>query len=371
MPPCLGLIVNPIAGLGGRAALKGSDDPELVAKARDEGAVPLSPARAEDALRAIGFAGGELELVTAPGEMGEREARDCGLAPAVAGSVGEATTGEDTRRIAAELVERGIDLLLFAGGDGTAVDVLAAVGGRVPVLGIPAGVKMHSAVFAVNPRAAGEVAARFVNGSNRRTVEAEVMDVDEDALRAGTVSARLHGYLTVPAEPSRVQGGKARSGAGEQASQEAIARFVADEIMAERLLLIGPGTTTAALLRTLGLEKTLLGVDVVRAGQLVAADADERRLLGLVENGPALVVVTPIGGQGFLFGRGNQQLSARVIERVGTENVVILATETKLAALSGRPLLVDTGDEALDTALSGYRRVVTGYGREVVYRVAS
>ena len=168
MPPCLGLIVNPIAGLGGRAALKGSDDPELVAKARDEGAVPVSPARAEDALRAIGFAGGELELVTAPGEMGEREARDCGLAPAVAGSVGEATTGEDTRRIAAELVARGIDLLLYAGGDGTAVDVLAAVGGRVPVLGIPAGVKMHSAVFAVNPRAAGEVAARFVNGASAR-----------------------------------------------------------------------------------------------------------------------------------------------------------------------------------------------------------
>ena len=371
MPPCLGLIVNPIAGLGGRSALKGSDDPELVRRALEQGAEPVAPLRAGEALRALAAAGGDVKLLAAPGEMGAHEARAHGFEPVVVGAVDEITTAADTRRIAAELAAGGIDLLLFAGGDGTAVDVLAAVADRVPVLGIPAGVKMHSAVFAVTPRAAADVASRFVHGTSRRDAPAEVMDVDEEALRAGSVSARLHGYLRVPAEPARVQGGKARSSHGELHAQEAIAGSVADRIADGRLCLIGPGTTTGAIMRALGLEKTLLGVDAVQGRRLVAADADERTLLQLVSGDDALVVVTPIGGQGFVLGRGNQQLSPRVIERVGIENVLVVATETKLAALGGRPLLVDTGDEQLDDALSGYRRVVTGYGREVVYRVAS
>jgi predicted polyphosphate/ATP-dependent NAD kinase len=229
---------------------------------------------------------------------------------------------------------------------------------------------MHSAVFAVNPRGAGELALRVVEGRVREFAEAEVMDVDEEALREGLVSPRLYGYLRAPVAPSLVQGAKARSASSERLSQEAIAAFVVDRVLGDDLCLIGPGTTTRAIMDALGLEKTVLGVDAVRAGQVVARDADERTLLELLAAGHAKVVVTPVGGQGFLFGRGNQQLSARVLERVGRQNVVVVATETKLAALAGRPLLVDTGDAAVDAMLAGYVRVITGYGREAVYRVA-
>ncbi len=370
MPPRLGLIINPVAGIGGPAALKGSDDPRLVAEARAQGAEPQAPLRARQALAILAAAAPNAEILAAAGSMGETDARAAGLDPLGVGAVGEVTTAADTRALAAEIAESGVDLLLFAGGDGTAVDVLAAVGDRIPVLGIPAGVKMHSAVFAVNPRAAGEIAVRVAAGRATPLADAEVMDVDEDALRAGSVSARLHGYLRVPSEPTRVQGGKSRSPASERSAQHAIARYLLDTVLDDRLCLVGPGTTTGVLMRELGLDKSLLGVDAVRGRILVEADADERRLLELAAP-DALIVVTPVGGQGFVLGRGNQQLSPRVIERVGVENVVIVATEAKLAALGGRPLLVDTGDARIDAALSGYRRVVTGYGREIVHRVAS
>jgi predicted polyphosphate/ATP-dependent NAD kinase len=268
------------------------------------------------------------------------------------------------------MAEEGVDLLLFAGGDGTAVDVLEAVGGRVPALGIPAGVKMHSAVFAVNPRSAGRLALLVAEGRVHTTVEAEVADVDEDALREGVVSPRLYGYLRVPVEPGLVQGGKARTAASDRAAQQAIAAHVVDRLPHDRLWFVGPGTTTRAILEAVGAEKTVLGVDVVRERELVVADADEETLLRLASSEAASVIVTPVGGQGFVFGRGNQQLSARVLREVGRENVVVVATEAKLAALAGRPLLVDTGDAGLDRELPGYVRVVTGYDREVVYRVS-
>jgi predicted polyphosphate/ATP-dependent NAD kinase len=347
----LGLIVNPVAGIGGRAGLKGSDDRALVEEARARGAEAVAPARAVLALRTLAAGAGPHELLAWGGGMGEVEAREAGLAPVVVGAPAEPT-------------------MLFAGGDGTAVDLLCAIGERVPVLGIPAGVKMHSAVFAVNPRSAGELAALFLGGRVRSFVEAEVMDVDEDALRAGLVSPRLHGAMRVPELPALVQGPKARSLASDRAAQEAIARYLVDEVLGDSLCFIGPGTTTRALMEALGLPKTVLGVDVVRAGRLVAGDADERTMLQLLGDGTAKVVVTPIGGQGFLFGRGNQQLSAPLLRRVGRESVVVAATEAKLAALRGQPLLVDTGDADVDRMFAGYVRVVTGYKREIVYQIA-
>jgi predicted polyphosphate/ATP-dependent NAD kinase len=315
-------------------------------------------------------ASADVELIAYPASMGEEEAREAGLAPSVIGLVGTETTAADTRAAVTAMAEEGVDLLLFAGGDGTAVDVLEAVGGRVPALGIPAGVKMHSAVFAVNPRSAGRLALLVAEGRVHTTVEAEVADVDEDALREGVVSPRLYGYLRVPVEAGLVQGGKARTAASDRAAQQAIAAHVVDRLPHDRLWFVGPGTTTRAILEAVGAEKTVLGVDVVRERELVVADADEETLLRLASSEAASVIVTPVGGQGFVFGRGNQQLSARVLREVGRENVVVVATEAKLAALAGRPLLVDTGDAGLDRELAGYVRVVTGYDREVVYRVS-
>jgi len=281
------------------------------------------------------------------------------------------TSAADTRAAAAAMADHQVGLLLFAGGDGTAVDIFETVGERVPVLGIPAGVKMHSAVFAVNPKSAGELAVRMARGGIRGLRLAEVMDVDEALLRTGSVSARLHGFLNVPADRRLLQSAKARTLAGEAAAQEGIAHHLVETVFGTRTWLIGPGTTTGAVMAVLGLEKTLLGVDVVRGGACLVADADERTLLDLVEAEEAGIVVTPVGGQGFLFGRGNQQLSAPVIERVGRERILVVATEAKIAGLGGRPLRVDTGDSAVDASLAGYTRVVVDYNREIVYPVAS
>lgn len=359
--PRLGLIVNPLAGIGGRLALKGSDDRGLVADALRRGAERPAPERARAALAALPP---DVELLSAGGAMGADLA-----GTAVTAAVAESTAA-DTRAAAVALADAGADLLLFAGGDGTAADVLAAIGDRLPVIGIPAGVKMHSAVFAVSPRRAGELAAAFAAGRVRGDALAEVMDVDESDLRAGVISPRLHGFLRVPVAPGMMQGGKARSAPAEAAAQAAVAAGVLERLPAEGPVLIGPGTTTQAVMAALGLPKSLLGVDVVRAGRLLVADADEEALLAIA--GPdAMLVVTPVGGQGFVLGRGNQQLSPRVLWAIGPERLQIIATPAKLAALGGRPLLVDTGDPALDEALAGYRRVVTGYGHEMVYRVAS
>lgn len=369
----LGLVVNPVAGLGGRVALKGSDGTLVQRRARELGADPQAGERARQALEALLAIRSEMELLTYPSEMGEEAARRSGFVPTVVGTIREGrTTAEDTKRAAEEMERRRVSLLLFAGGDGTARDVYDAVGERLPVLGIPAGVKMHSAVFAVSPRCAGGLALSYLRGRVPRLREAEVMDVDEEGLRRGVVSTRLYGYLRVPAEPRLLQTAKAPSAVGEAASMEAIAGEVVARMEEGTLYLVGPGTTTRAILNRLGLEKTLLGVNAVRGGRLVAADASEARLLDLLQGGlPAKVLVTPIGGQGYLFGRGNQPLSPEVIRRVGKENLVVVATPTKIAALRGRPFLVDTGDPDLDRELSGYVPVVTGYREGVIYRVSS
>ena len=364
------MIVNPIAGMGGRVGLKGSDGSETLRRARDLGATPISPQRAVEALRRLTLSAGQVEIVTYPREMGEDESREAGLHARVIGSItsGE-TTSTDTRAAARAMLAMGVDLILFAGGDGTARDVCEAVDGRVPVLGIPAGVKIHSGVFAITPTSAGDLASRYLKGEVVSVREAEVMDIDEDAFREGRLSASLYGYLLVPHEEALMQGSKEASTAQEQLNLEAIAADVVEEMDADTLYIVGPGSTTKAITDRLGVGKTLLGVDVLRNKDLVATDVNEAQLLELIEGKEAKIVVTVIGGQGFIFGRGNQQISPRVIRMVGKENIVVVATPSKLAALRGRPLLVDTGDGALDRELSGFIRVVTDYRRRVVYRV--
>jgi predicted polyphosphate/ATP-dependent NAD kinase len=368
--PRLGLIVNPIAGMGGRVGLKGTDGAGTADRARALGATPLSPARAQIALGVIAErVAGRIEVVAAAGAMGEDVARAAGLEPRIVGRSGvEETTAEDTELAARAMAEIGVDLLLFAGGDGTARNVCAAVGTRIPALGIPTGVKMHSAVYATHPRTAGELAARHLAGPPLPCREAEVMDIDEEAFRAGRVSARLYGALLVPQERRLVQGLKSGSG-GDGADLGGIAAEVVGRMGDGALWIVGPGTTTRAIAERLGAPKTLLGVDLYCRGELVAADVTEATILEHLDGTPARIVVTPIGGQGYLFGRGNQQLSGEVIRRVGRGNVVVVATAAKLAALRGEPLIVDTGEAEVDQGLAGYVRVVTGYGVETVYRV--
>lgn len=367
----LGLIVNPVAGMGGRVGLKGSDGIEILEKARQMGAQPESPRRAVEALKAITSAVKDIEILTYSHEMGEDEAREAGLNPKVIGTIESgATTPEDTIRAARDMKEQKVDLLLFAGGDGTARNIYAAIGPSIPVLGIPAGVKIHSAVYAINPRSAGEAAVLYLQGQAVNIREAEVMDIDEEAFRAGRVSAKLYGYLRVPELKKFVQ--SVKSGArSEKAELEGMAAYVIANMEPNVLYIIGPGTTTRSIMEQLDLPNTLLGVDVILNRQVVANDVGEEELYRVLGNHPAKIVVTAIGGQGHVFGRGNQQISPRVIGKVGKDNIIVVASKDKLVALQPSPLLVDTGDPELDRELSGYVRVITGWEDMVMYRISS
>src|SRR5665647_651924 len=371
----LGLIVNPIAGMGGRCGLKGTDGADILARAFARGAEPESPQRAGVALGQLAHLQSSIEILTVSGDMGETEALDAGFRPTVLFATdSKTTTSEDTRRAVRKMVSVGVDLILFSGGDGTARDVFAAAGSNAVCLGVPAGCKIHSGVYGINPRNAGELAARYLQGKATQVKRAEVMDIDEEAFRQGRVSAELFGYLTVPRDEARVQGGKAGREQSDENALDAIAYQIMDDIDEETLYILGPGSTVFGVKQRLGIDGTLLGVDVIRNHELVVADTTERRLLDLL--GPkggtrAKIVVTIIGGQGYIFGRGNQQISPRVIERVGRENIVVVATKAKVAALGGRRLLVDTGSEETNAMLCGYVRVITGYNEQIVARVTA
>lgn len=370
----LGLIVNPVAGIGGRVALKGSDGLETIQRARELGATPISPQRTVEALKRLFSIKDNIELYTYPYEMGEEEVRESGFHPIVIGSIkrGE-TSPQDTQRAAKEMAELKVDLLLFAGGDGTARDIYDAVSDALPVLGIPAGVKIHSAVYAINPPMAGELAARHLKSSNPLLHEAEVMDIDERVLRdEDRLSAKLYGYLKIPCDRRLTQGPKQASYGGERevAMTRAIAERIIEGMEEDWLYIIGPGTTTRAIMERLGLKNTLLGVDVVWGKRLLASDATADQLLQLVNEKKAKIIITPIGGQGYLFGRGNQQISPEIIRRVGSKNIIVIATPSKIFSLKLQPLLVDTGDEGVNQMLRGYVRVVTGYGEEMICKVS-
>jgi predicted polyphosphate/ATP-dependent NAD kinase len=367
----LGLIVNPIAGLGGRVGLKGSDGAEIQQRARTLGAIPQASHRAVQALERLWPLRGEVELIAYAGEMGEEAARLAAWPATVVGTIEPgATTAVDTQRAVRELCRLEVDLLLFAGGDGTARDVCQVAGCEPLVLGIPAGVKIHSAVYATSAVHAGDLALLVLRGQVVGVREAEVMDVNEDALRQGVISTRLYGYLRVPEHRRLVQGRKAPSPLSDAAAAEAIAASVVERMEPGVLYILGPGTTLRSVAARLGLPKTLAGVDVVLDGRRLAADANEARLLELVRAQPARILVTPIGGQGHLLGRGNQQLSPAVLRAVGREGLIVVSTPAKVHSLQNRPFLLDTGDPALDRQWAGHVRAITGYHEEIIYRVS-
>ncbi len=308
--------------------------------------------------------------------MGEDILAALGIPCVVAGApAGATTTSADTATAARGLVACGIDLLLFAGGDGTARDVLAALPGPQLCLGIPAGVKMHSSVFALTPHAAAMVIAQLVAGELLAVRDGEVRDIDEAALRSGRIDNRWYGTLRVPLLPAYMQNLKIGGRESEPLAQEEAAAGVVALVEHGARYVLGAGSTLLAVKRQLGFEGTLLGVDVWQDGAVVALDVDEAGLLALVHDDgdagvPTVVVLSPTGNQGSLLGRGNQQLSARFL-RASSARLCVVATRAKLAALAGRPLWVDTGDAALDARLCGLVDVVCGYDARLLYRIGT
>ncbi|MEU6742819.1 ATP-NAD kinase family protein [Streptosporangium sandarakinum] len=372
----VGLVVNPVAGIGGPAGLKGSDGAGVQWEALARGASPRAGERAALAVRVLLARRPDTRIVTVAGPMGEDSVRAAGGVPElVRQAPGDPSSPRDTT--AAVEAMRDVDLLLFAGGDGTARDVLDG-SPSCPVLGVPAGVKVYSGCFAVSPAAAGTTAAEFgrdagrdgSTGSTGSTLAAEVVDLDEDAYRSGRVSPLLYGTLRVPAARARLSGRKVGSSAAAPGSAEAIAREVAARMRPGVRYVLGPGATTMAVGRLLGLSTTLLGVDVVQDGELVAADVTERRLLGLVDGRETCAVLSVIGGQGFVLGRGNQQIGPAVLKKImASGGLLVLATQQKLAGLGGRPLLADTGDPEADALVAGHVSVITGHRESAVYRI--
>ena len=363
----LGLIINPLAGLGGSVALKGSDG--MAAEALARGAVPMAGQRTHVALQQLLSLKNQFNVVTAAGDMGADVCQQLGLNYQVCYVPPTyPTVAADTEQAALAIAAQGVDLL-FAGGDGTARNLCSVLADKTTVLGVPAGCKIHSGVYAISPQAAGKLLQRLISGELVTLAEAPVMDIDETAFRDGVVKARRYGEMRIPSELRYVQSVKAAGKESEELVLDDLAAYVASLMEDNIRYVMGSGSTVAAVMTELGLPNTLLGVDVVENGELIASDVTATELLELVTGYPSKLVITLIGGQGHVFGRGNQQLSPAVIKAIGRENMILLATKTKLQQLNGRPLLSDTGDQALDKALHGLLNVLTGYNDYVIYRL--
>ncbi len=370
----IGLIVNPVAGIGGPAGLKGSDGDAILKQAKAKGFESKALQRAAVVVEMLGEVAHKVEVVTCSGPMGEDCVRNSNLAYRVVYQVPDKknTIPADTRQAIVSIQADIVDIILFVGGDGTARDICSNVDKKQPVLGVPAGVKMHSGVFAVTPKAAAQLVIDLIQGGMVSITEHEVRDIDEDAFRAGSVKSRYYGEMLTPEEGRYLQHVKCGGREVEELVLDDIAAEIIENMESDTLYVIGSGGTTKHIKDNLcGVEgdSTLLGVDLFLNQELVARDVDEHELHHWLSQYPSRLVITLIGGQGHLFGRGNQQLSPRNIRSIGLDNILTVATKTKIKTLEGRPLVVDTGDDALDQELAGLRQIITGYEDRIVYPV--
>lgn len=371
----IGLIVNPIAGMGGRVGLKGTDGPGTVAQARALGAVAQAGPRTMRALKRLADRAPGAMLTVAQGALGADWAH--GLDLEITECAASALTGTARDTIHAVEAMSACDVIVFAGGDGTARDICRALaqgqGQGQAVLGIPCGVKMHSGVFAISPEAAGALLADLVTSPDRIawSDEAEVMDIDEAALRAGHIAPMLYGLARVPIQRNRMQASKG----GPRVDSARALTSAAAEVLAQMeqgaLYIIGPGTSAGAVMRAANEIPTVLGIDAMRDGVVVGRDLSQSGLEALAADGPVRIILGVTGQQGFLIGRGNQQIGPNLLARARRDGLIVLATEDKLARLSQPVLWIDSGDADLDAALSGFLRVRTGRGRETMMRLSS
>lgn len=366
----IGLIINPFAGIGGRVGLKGSDGKDVREKALAMGAPQLSMNKATICFQQFDDIKNRFKIFTASGEMGEKLCQKLNLNYEVCFQAASPSQAEDTLQTVKALQNHDVDLILFAGGDGTARNIFEVCKDEQMVLGIPAGVKIHSGVYAISPKAAGLLVKDLILGKIMSLLSADVMDIDETAFRQGVVKAKRYGDLNIPAALTYVQAVKSGGKESEELVLDDIAAEVIENMQEDVYYVIGSGTTCAAIMEQLDLPNTLLGSDIVLNETLFLSDAIEKDLLELLKSGKTVkFIITVIGGQGHVLGRGNHQISPEVIRLTGWDNFDIVATKSKLQALEGRPLLTDTGDEDLDFELQGMKKVITGYRDYVVYPV--
>ncbi|MFV1872896.1 MAG: ATP-NAD kinase family protein [Oleiphilus sp.] len=369
----LGLVVNPYAGVGGPAGLKGSDRIDTLEIAVNRGVKPKANQRVAEMLAALLPILSNIHIVTASGSMGETVCRDHHVPSlSVVYDTPNNTSASDTQQAAKRIVQENVDLLVFVGGDGTARDIFSVVGTKQTVLGLPAGVKMHSAVFAVTPKAVASVIDSMINHRLVAARMAEVRDIDEAAFSKGQVKTRYFGEMQIPDDQLLVQSVKCSGLLDDEIMLDELSAYILETLEDETLYILGSGGTLKHLKQGMGItEPTLLGVDVWFNGELILADAHEQQLLSLVDHYKRVrIVLSVIGGQGVVLGRGNQQISAALIEKVGVDSLQFISTQTKLLALEGRALTVDSGSDVLNKQLAGFHKIICGYEDFVLYEIA-
>jgi|TARA_B110000444_G_scaffold53082_1_gene48992 predicted polyphosphate/ATP-dependent NAD kinase len=367
----LGLLVNPDAGLGGRLGLKGSDG--QAEYARSQGAEDRAGPRVKDALHYFSNLHrdkSEIQWFTSEGRMGTHwipEDIEIGDITAMHKSP-KMTTSSDTSELVISLIKSNIDLLVYAGGDGTTRDIISVLESQgkseIPVIGIPCGVKMHSGCFASSPKAGAEVLSAWLNG-DLLISSTEVLDLDEEKYRNGEWIVRLYAEAKTPASPRWMQGAKMRVEAtGEEEIIEGLADHIRDILIDDnRLIIWGSGGTLRTISNMVGFQGSVLGIDASLGSKQIGTDLNEKQLLNLLSshNGELTLLLSPMGGQGFLIGRGNLQLSPDVLKAITVNNILGVVTPAKL--LSVRRLRIETGDTDLDRefAAKKYLKVLQGY----------
>lgn len=376
----LGFIINPIAGMGGKVGLKGTNG--VYEEAVRRGAKPITPIRAKEMLQYFlkileNYKNLKQQIIwyTCKGKMGEEVFKTQNIENyEIAYEPREITTSDDTKNACKKFIELKVDLIVFCGGDGTARDIYDVVERKIPIIGIPSGVKMHSAVFGVNPESVAHILIDFLN-EKLSFSEVEILDLDEEKYRKGEWEIKLYGLAKIPNEPTYVQSGKAViEEISEEEIKEGIADFIIEMMEEERetLFILSSGSTVQEIGKKLGIDTTLLGIDAVLNKKLIAKDVDEKKLLEILSKyKKAKLILSPIGAQGFILGRGNLQLSSKVIKKIGIDNIVIISTPAKLKLT---PLLrVDTGDKELNLEFKkkGYMVIINDYHLMSMKKVTS
>ena len=371
----IGFVVNPVAGMGGKVGLKGTDG--VLKQAIKLGAKPVAPEKAEETIQEFiskYSTKDEIQWFTCLGEMGGDELKKAGVnkMEIVYNPTDKDTSSNDTKNACKEFLKKHVDLIFFCGGDGTARDIFEIVSTKLPILGIPSGVKMHSGVFGINTSASAKMLHEFVN-KNLTIGDAEIMDLDEERYRKGEWNIRLFGIAKGIVEPTYVQVGKTMfEFVSDDEIKDELTEHILDEIEqnSDFLFLFGSGGTIDYIARKLDIKNTLLGIDAAYNKKVMGADLNEEEILRLLEKYPkAKLILSPIGAQGFILGRGNLQLSPKVIRKIGIDNIIVVSTPSKLA--STPVIRVDTGDKKLDQlfAEKEFMMIVIGYRLSRVVKI--
>ena len=372
----LGLIINPISGMGGSVGLKGTDGDDILHKAIELGAKPNAIHRAQEFLNEIKSIKSKIEFLTCPGDMGASILENTGFShqiikdPIFTGIDEYYSTRADHTIVAAKLMKKNdsLKLILFFGGDGTARDVMKAIKIEKPCLGIPSGVKIYSSAFSLNPRDAASLVMQYL-WDEIPLRESEVLDIDEGEYRKGHLVSKLHGYLLTPFNPSYIQQSKLGTPNSDLNNQERIAKRIIEILEKDVYYLIGPGTSTKAITDMINQEKSVLGVDLLFNEKILACDINEQQILEKIEGKRVKIITSLIGRQGFLFGRGNLQFSPKVLKKVGIENIIIISTKFKLHNILNQLLRIDTRDPELDLKMKGLYRVIVDYDEIKICKV--